>query len=305
MTGGGGPRRGGAGPRTFLLGVGAQKAGTTWLYEYLRDHPQCRMGPVKELGVFHARFRPDLFPRATEVKLDRLQAALDRQRARAREGRPHDGARAFLAQLDSLALEFDLDRYMPYFDALAARAPGTRLVGDITPEYSALTAEELADIRRRAEAAGYRIRVVFLMRDPVERCFSAIRMGERNTRQKGGRAGRPAHRRLAREACQDWCAVRTRYERTIGALETVFAPEEIFYGFYESFISKPEVARFCDFAGIDRHPPQLDRRANASPRAAEPDPGDIATVREFYDETYRFCAERFGPGLIGSLWPHA
>lgn len=37
---------------TFIC-LGAQKSGTTWLYEQLRQHPQVRMPAIKELQHFH------------------------------------------------------------------------------------------------------------------------------------------------------------------------------------------------------------------------------------------------------------
>ena len=43
--------------RRFILGLGAQKAGTTWLSQYIRNDPQFRVGPIvrKELHVWDRR----------------------------------------------------------------------------------------------------------------------------------------------------------------------------------------------------------------------------------------------------------
>lgn len=49
--------------KTFLLGVGAQKAGTTWLYDYLNDHPQTDMGLYKEYHLFDNLHVPSPTPR--------------------------------------------------------------------------------------------------------------------------------------------------------------------------------------------------------------------------------------------------
>lgn len=38
-----------------FLGVGAARCGTTWLYEYLRQHPDVFMSPAKELNYFGVR----------------------------------------------------------------------------------------------------------------------------------------------------------------------------------------------------------------------------------------------------------
>ena len=40
--------------KTFLLGVGCQKGGTTWLYDYLATSPQFKHGHRKEYHVFDA-----------------------------------------------------------------------------------------------------------------------------------------------------------------------------------------------------------------------------------------------------------
>jgi hypothetical protein len=35
--------------KSLILGIGAQKAGTSWLYEFLRAHPLVYMPGIKEL----------------------------------------------------------------------------------------------------------------------------------------------------------------------------------------------------------------------------------------------------------------
>jgi hypothetical protein len=48
--------------RTFLLGVGAQKAGTSWLYRYLKSHPEIFMSPIKEMHFFGTRYKAKGWP---------------------------------------------------------------------------------------------------------------------------------------------------------------------------------------------------------------------------------------------------
>ena len=66
---------GGPGPRTFLLGVGAQKAGTTWLHKYLTASPQMVRGYRKEYHVFDSSDLADEPWR--ERNLDMAQADVD------------------------------------------------------------------------------------------------------------------------------------------------------------------------------------------------------------------------------------
>lgn len=43
----------------FFLGVGAQKAGTSWIGKYLNSHPQVFMSPIKELHYFDCKYLPE------------------------------------------------------------------------------------------------------------------------------------------------------------------------------------------------------------------------------------------------------
>ncbi|SES39181.1 Sulfotransferase family protein [Tranquillimonas rosea] len=293
--------------RTFLLGVGAQKAGTTWLYQYLRRLPECNMGTIKEYAVFDTLFRPDLFPRRPVNRLRQLSKLVETHLEQARSGEGDaPPVQPLLDAMDSVALGLDLDRYVPHFDRLAAARPGIRMVGDITPEYSALDAAHFQRIREMLDSGGYRVKVVFLMRDPLERCYSAIRMSDRNRRTETGTAKtRPAHARFEREAQARWCEVRSRYDRTIPALEAAFPPESLFYGFYETLFSEERIRELTDFLGVSFRPPDFGHRANASPREDEPDAAALDRVRAFYEPTYAFCRERFGQAFIDGIWRHA
>ena len=44
--------------RTFLLCVGTQKAGTSWLHQYFLGHPQFAPGFLKECHVFDCLYAP-------------------------------------------------------------------------------------------------------------------------------------------------------------------------------------------------------------------------------------------------------
>ncbi len=44
-------------PGLDFLGIGAQRAGTRWLYDQSQHHPDFWMPPIKELHYFDARAR--------------------------------------------------------------------------------------------------------------------------------------------------------------------------------------------------------------------------------------------------------
>jgi hypothetical protein len=279
--------------KTFLLGVGGHKCGTTWLHDYLSKSPQTKMGIFKEYHIFDALTLSD----GNSFYRRRIEEAQEALRA---PGFRFENEPRLWKRLTFLA---DTQEYFDYFAGLLSR-PKVRLTGDITPAYSGLSAETFAMIRRKVRSRGLQMRVIFLMRDPLERCWSAVRMERREKLRV-----RPDHIFRTSEA-EDLktlvhsgnFVMRTRYDRTIAALESVFAPEEILYGFYETLFDPAEVARICAFLGIDMHPPEFEVRKNVSPKSESLDGAAERAVVYSYRETYEFIAARFGAERMAGIW---
>ena len=138
-------------PRPDFLCVGAQKAGTSWLFHQLTLHPDFWMPPVKEVHYF------DSMSRVKRQNPPRCKDERDQW---------------FLARLGQLsALPYiDLVNYSELFTAKR-----TLLSGDITPAYSTLNDELIGRI------VGYfpNLKVIFLARDPVDRAWSQLSMSVR------------------------------------------------------------------------------------------------------------------------------
>ncbi len=134
-----------------FLCVGAQKAGTSWLYRQLEPHPDFWMPPVKELHY-----------------LDNLNRTKRHRAPRAKDERDV----CFLESIKDLSTRshIDLDSYGRLFCH-----KGPLLSGDISPAYSTLADE----IIERVVNHFPNLKVVFLARDPVERAWSQLSMGVR------------------------------------------------------------------------------------------------------------------------------
>jgi hypothetical protein len=145
-----------------FLCVGAQKAGTGWLYEQLRSHPDFWMPPVKELHYF------DRFWRSPRV------SAAEKQRTARRNARDKRDE-IFLSEMETLFArsEIDFAGYAKLFDP-----KNNLLSGDITPGYSTLPEEIIDRIVRYFSS----LKVIFLARDPVERVWSHLSMWVRHGR---------------------------------------------------------------------------------------------------------------------------
>jgi hypothetical protein len=279
----------------FLLGVGCQKGGTTWLHAELTKCPHVDMGFTKEYHIFDG-----LYISGCDDKLRERQQKL---RTRLGSGALVSGDQsARLLKLIGFHVEIDL--YYNYFQFLALRDPSVRLVGDITPAYAGLPVEALRAIRSELRARGFHVKVVFLMRDPFERLWSIVRhiRRKRGARHPRIRFAQSEAAFLLDKAGDQRVRFKTDYRLTVANLEAVFPPEDILYGFYEALFTVEAATRIGDFLGIAFQPDFM-ARVNASPKLAGDLPVDtIAKVVQEYRDVYSFCDQRFPEAGLRELW---
>ena len=277
--------------KTFLLGTGAQKSGTTWLYHYLKTSPQFVSGYRKEYHVFDAM---DVEGQGYRLKqlLDQAEAAL----RRARQGKPLNAQVMHLSSMYA-----DPNVYFDYFAGLLGSRPDARLTADVTPAYAMLSAERLTQIKEAFAARGVRTVAVFLMRDPVDRIVSHVRM---QIRAKPQRWDMPVQDVVLERYAHRENVQRTSYHLTLAELDRAFGPDETYIGFYEDLFSEARIREICDLLRIGFHPPDLDARRNASPPAQVPDE-ILRLVAEHYREVYEAVAARFPDVDVEAMWPSA
>jgi hypothetical protein len=144
--------------------IGAQKAGTRWLFDQLAFHPGFWMPPIKELHYLNQGKRFLRFARPLHAHAGKSLRGVNRRRARAEERPllPEDigwlEARMWLHRRP-----LDLDLYARLFNPR-----GDRLSGDICPPYAIIPGDEARAVRARFPEA----RIVYLVRDPIERLWS-------------------------------------------------------------------------------------------------------------------------------------
>jgi hypothetical protein len=278
--------------KTFLLGVGCQKGGTSWLYDYLAGSPQFAQGYRKEYHVFDAL---DL-PSEENTRLRLLKSAAKK----ATNPQPGDWRAA--TAVHRLSMFLDQRFYFDYFTGLLHQSPDIRLAADVTPAYSMLGPERFAQIRDAFASRDVTTLPVFLMRDPVERIWSQMRMHARLYPGHEASRTESAEYVLAHYESAPY-ARRTAYHETIEALDSVFGPGEVYFGFYERLFTDAEVRRLCELAGIDFVAPGFDKRVHSSPKTADLPEDTVRKVAEHYRAVYLAVAERFPEVSLPELWP--
>jgi hypothetical protein len=279
------------GSKVFVLGVGAQRSGTSWLHAYLSSHPCVYMSEIKEIHYFdalwsenHRLYAHNQFTFA----LKRVASGIDGKGSRLS---PEVAAQRVRALTDRVAMFEGGDKaYIDFFQRRVA--PHHTHFGEITPAYSLLPAESFRHVR----SLFANIKVVFLMRDPVRRIHSALRMREAPTKPKANEAFFTA---LSNPTMVD----RTRYDVTIANLRAVFPAEFLFFGFYETLFCEASIRSLCEFLGLAYKPGDYGRYVNASAGQYVPLTADqIQAGRSAFAETYAYCRREFGSAVPASWY---
>jgi hypothetical protein len=195
------------------------------------------------------------------------------------------------------SMQMNEGEYFEYFKHLldSGRAD---ITADITPSYSSLSALVLANIYLGFTDHGYRCKAIFLMRDPLERCWSAVRMHRHNaagrsTPLHGVRADIPEEDALLDYIHTPEAQIRTRYDRTIAELEKAFPVKDIYYGIYEELFTEQGIADISRFIGVEPKPDFQRHQFNVSPKQVDLSAETMQSVVHNYRQVYEACAERF------------
>lgn len=264
----------------FFVGIGAAKAGTTWLAGYLRAHPQVFVSPLKELHYFDEKHLPEYAGNVSERFL--LQA----KRFASGLTSAEDTGRLLRLQhlIKRLEMRSRPRAYVEYFQQFAHRKH--RAFGEITPSYSMLGDAGFKDILKHFPRA----RIVFILRNPVDRYWSQLRFAQRLDEQfdPSGEFERRVH--------DPQFALRTQYEKTFAALDRVVPRDQVFTTFYESLFGEKgdqELERLCNFLEVDVLPGDFATIPNKGLPYDLPDAGRAEVIR-FFLPTYQFVSQRFG-----------
>lgn len=274
---------------TILFGLGATKAGSSWLHDHLASHPEVHMPALKELHYFDAKFF-----RTVPAQIRRLTA--EREAIRLRMAAADDQTGAGLAIRDAEIVQL-MDLMSARVDEgafarfLTTSAAGARLVGDITPAYALLPARLLRRMQRLAD----RVRFVYILRDPVDRLWSHVRMLAARLSRTGEDFAAQAHRIFDRWAGGGQVTVSQRSDYA-GALERMarsILPERSMVLYYERLFSDETTERLAAFLGISNRRADFARRVHAGiPLALDPVRRDMA--RAILRPQYEYVARTRG-----------
>ncbi|MFC6689687.1 sulfotransferase family protein [Jhaorihella thermophila] len=260
--------------------IGAQKAGTTWLYENLRRHPGIWMPPIKELQYFNHVHVPG---HRSWTQWHRDSHALRLLKTHLQAPDPNLRYIRLLARITDPAIGDD------WYRSIFAFAENTTLCGEMTPEYSILPDEGIAHLRAVAPTA----RAIFIMRDPIDRCWSHIRMIHRNNAS--------TDMTLEEAARFDDVHVRADYPAIIDRWRAHLDARDLHLSFFDDIGTRPAAlfGEVLEFLGLDFDAamfPELEKVVHPG-RPLDIPAGIHDYMRQRLEPVYDEMARRFG-GIV-------
>jgi hypothetical protein len=279
----------GEGPN-ILLCVGATKAGTTWLHDQLATHPECHLRTIKEYHYFSTN---------ADAQWEKMIADTRSEMAQLSAMAPAD-----VTDFDRQRLR-DLASWLPMItprkiDAAAFanylvqgaqdERPSARLVGDFTPAYSVISGKLL-----EPAASLPRLKVLYLIRDPLARLWSHVRMIADRMDPDRFEVVAPAMLRRVIAGEEDGgirsIVRRGDYAGNLPKLRRIFG-KRLLVMFTEDLFTKAGFDRVLAFLGLSPALADLDRLVHEG--RAMPLPADLRPAAlKFLRPQYEFIAGEF------------
>lgn len=254
----------------FLI-VGPQRTGTTWLHANLRLHPDVMLSEPKEILFFNRLKQPE----HAKFQSDRLDWYLQFFRE------PLWRAAAKTAY----CLRHYRRLYWP------------KVSGEASASYAALDADVIDEI----VALNPEVRVMLMIRDPVERAWSHAKKDlVRNRKRKFEDVSEEEFRAFFTDEYQLRCA---QYVRNMDTWQERLQPGHLFVGVFDDVASRPEalLREAMEFLGIDADDRFITglAREEVNPAGGSRIPEKYRKfLKDLFAEDRRALQER-----LGLVWP--
>jgi hypothetical protein len=297
----------------YLFVVGAQKAGTTWLWQYLAQHPDVHVPQVKEVHYFDTLLLKDhgwvtaSRKQALAKSAQGMGLVVERLKGAARKIAMRAKGQLYVVPEENLEAPM-LERlikmheapgadHASYKDVLLADYAGQDIVADITPDYALLSANGFAQMSRDFPGA----RFVFILRDPVSRTWSHIKMHSRVAADAGDRqSGVEELLKQYAAGAGEFLHLYSNYPATLEALEASVENDHLLVMFYEDLFSDEAMQALCDFLEVKFKSGAYGLMANAGSSVQLPEKWHGKVMQRTLP-IYEAVVERFG-AKVPDLW---
>jgi len=259
----------------LLIGAGAMKAGTTWLYKQLETHPHIRFTPEKEIHYFSHinKLGHKLSHKKRLEKLNSITA----------KGRKENLVNWYTKY--ALPEELDDTWYCSLFDGV----PQNAYCADFSNQYSLLPEKSLEHIQKIAND----VKVIYTLRDPLARLWSHVKFQYKFLGDED-RVDNISVTEFRRMINKTWFWKNVDYASNYDRLVNVFGEKNVKLFYLEDFIAFPQgslwnLEKFLDIRHIDFKAETASDKVNKTKELDMPNQWQRIAIRKlkpYYDELY-------------------
>jgi hypothetical protein len=224
----------------FLV-IGAQKAGTTWLFQNLRVHPQIWFPPEKEIHFFDLpKFIPFSWLRFAPIRSVRSWTCSRLERDRLKVKQSEQSQEWYEKYYFSV-------RTWAWYNSLFTPNSG-QLSGEATPRYATISHLKIHRIRNCIP----NIKIIYILRDPIDRMWSDVAMF--HTKRFGAHGIETAdEKRVLKFLTSHSNLNHSRYFQNLKKWKNIIGQEQVFVGFQDQILLAPDLLLrdIFNFLGVD------------------------------------------------------
>ena len=271
--------------KNFVFLLGTQKAGTTFTTRLIQNHPQVSCGGIKEMRYWKNFFKEE------EWKKNFIKNNESRKNKKWR------------IRSENLK-EGNFSKYFSRYSK-SKESKILKCAADMTPSNGTLSEKQLKIAYEAILNNGYKIKPIYLMRDPIERLWSQTKMQffnkYMNKKQKKQNKFDKTKlfdlfTSLSKDDFEDKDTGRTRYDLIIPRIEKVFKEEKIFFYFSEKMREENFKSDLFSFLEIDYLLPKKKVLGNPSdiPISSNEIPKiHLEEVFEIFKPVYLYVYDKF------------
>ncbi|MEM7769122.1 MAG: sulfotransferase [Cyanobacteria bacterium P01_E01_bin.6] len=225
--------------------IGAQRSGTTWLYETLIRHPDVFLPPIKELHYF------DSLDQTVPIGYRFHER---KYRLRMRSTCVKSLWQIFQNQVNhpGLVLSFWKDYFLGdgsiswYQNLFLKAAEQGKVTGEITPAYSMLSPEYIKQLKQ----VNPQLKIIYILRNPIDRSFSQATKDL--IRSKKIKASDVSDDDFIDFFKSDICFRRSDYLDSLKNFRDVFDVDKFLICFFDEIQDNPKalIERICEFIDV-------------------------------------------------------
>lgn len=217
----------------LFLCVGAQKSGTSWLYNVFSRDPSIQFSKYKEIHYF------DMVNSLNNELQNRILYDLAESIGVNKETLIQ---KFFNNSEEAVKKVMDLCNDEWYINQFNGKS---KYSADFTPSYALLNKEGINHIKKISNNQ----KIIFIMRDPVKRSLSALQYYYRNNSVN---LENLKDKEIIEKLNSNLILSRSKYEDTIQVLKSEFDDEDVLFLFYEEVMSDKKfyTEKVFDFLGI-------------------------------------------------------